>query len=201
MQRSTTVIVILCVLFLFIGLMPVHGESEIYDSVLRLHVIANSDSDEDQSLKLKVRDAVLEAGEDIFSDCVSREDAIAAVEENIDLIESVALNTINEEGYPYSVSVEIGEEDYPTKSYGSLCFPSGEYLSLRIVIGEGAGENWWCVLFPPMCLAASSAKTSDEDAFISVGLNKDQYGIITETDKPTYNVRFRILEVIEKHIK
>ena len=200
MQRSTTVIAILCALFLFIGLMPVHGESEIYDSVLRLHVIANSDSEEDQALKLKVRDAVLESTAPMLSDCATREEAAEAIQSNVDVLRLVALDVIEREGYSYPVSVALGDEEYPTKNYGDFCFPSGQYLSLRIIIGEGDGENWWCVLFPPMCLSASSARSS-EDAFISVGLNKDQYGIITDTDKPAYNVRFRILEVIEKHIR
>lgn len=199
MQKSTTIIAILCCLFLFLGLMPVHGESEIYDSVLRLHVIANSDSEEDQALKLKVRDAILESSASIFEGCKTRKDAINAICANIKQIEDIALETVKAEGYSYSVSVEIGEEEYPTKSYESFCFPSGEYMSLRIIIGDGLGQNWWCVLFPPMCISAATT-TAPDDAFISVGLNKEQYGIITETESPTYNVRFRILEVIEKTI-
>ncbi len=200
MQRSTTIIAILCCLFLFLGLMPVHGESEIYNSVLRLHVLANSDSEEDQALKLKVRDAILAKSEELFSSKLSRDEAIEAVNQNMELLQAEAQRVIEEEGYSYPVSVELGEEVYPTKNYESFCFPSGSYLSLRIVIGNGEGQNWWCVLFPPMCLSAAS-KTEPEDAFISVGLNKDQYGIITETKNPTYNVRFKVLEVIEEAIR
>ena len=200
MQRTTTIIAIICFLFLFLGLMPVHGESEIYDSVLRLHVLANSDSEEDQALKLKVRDAVLEKGESIFSECHTRDEAITAVKENISALEAEAARVIEGEGYTYPVSIEFGEEIYPTKSYESICFPSGNYMSLKIVIGEGEGQNWWCVLFPPMCLSAASI-AEPEDAFISVGLNKDQYGIITETKNPTYKVRFKVLEVIEESLR
>ena len=200
MQRLTTIILIMCCLLLFLGLMPVHGESEIYDSVLRLHVIANSDSDEDQALKLKVRDALLEKSEDIFGSCGTRDEAIAAVKANITTIQNEAAAVISKEGYSYPVSVEIGEEVYPTKSYESFCFPSGSYMSLRIVIGDGSGQNWWCVLFPPMCVSAAST-TDPDDSFISVGLNKDQYGIITETDSPKYKARFRILEVIEETLR
>ena len=200
MQRSTTIIAILCCLFLFLGLMPVHGESEIYDSVLRLHVLANSDSEEDQALKLKVRDAILERSEELFSSTLSRDEAIEAVNKNMELLLTEAQRVVEEEGYSYPVSIEFGEEVYPTKNYESFCFPSGSYMSLRIVIGNGEGQNWWCVLFPPMCVAAAS-KAEPEDAFISVGLNKDQYGIITETQNPTYNVRFKVLEVIEEAIR
>ena len=200
MQRSTTIIAILCCLLLFLGLMPVHGESEIYDSVLRLHVLANSDSEEDQALKLKVRDAILAKSEALFSSAASREEAINIVNESIELLEAEARRVIADEGYSYPVSIEFGEEVYPTKNYESFCFPSGSYLSLRIIIGDGEGQNWWCVLFPPMCLSAAS-KTAPEDSFISVGLNKEQYGIITETKNPTYNVRFKVLEVIEEAIR
>lgn len=200
MQKLTTAILIVCCLFLFLGLMPVHGESEIYDSVLRLHVIANSDSDEDQALKLKVRDAILEESEALFGDCNNREDAIDTVRSNVAEIEKVAAEVIKNEGYSYPVSVEIGEETYPTKNYESFCFPSGNYMSLKIIIGDGDGQNWWCVLFPPMCLSAASASSPDE-SFISVGLNKEQYGIITETESLKYQARFRILEVIEDTIR
>ncbi len=200
MQRTTTIILILCCLFLFFGLLPVHGESEIYDSVLRLHVLANSDSEQDQALKLKVRDAVLERSREIFPECETREEAMEAITENITVLEEEAARVIKEEGYNYPVTIELGEEVYPTKEYEGFCFPSGSYMSLRIVIGEGEGQNWWCVLFPPMCLSAAT-KTAPEDAFISVGLNKDQYGIITENQNPTYNIRFKMLEVIEETLR
>ena len=196
MQKLTILILAVCFLSLFLGLMPVHGESEIYDSVLRLHVLANSDSDVDQSLKLKVRDAVLNETEDLFSNCNTRDEAIERLQNELPRIEKIAKNTIENEGYDYSVSVDFGDEEYPTKNYENFCFPSGTYLSLRIIIGEGEGQNWWCVLYPPMCISASS-RSKPEEAFVSAGLNKDQYSIITETKKPTYKIRFRVLEVIE----
>ena len=200
MSKISTVIIILCCLFLFFGLMPIHGESEIYGNVLRLHVIANSDSEEDQALKLKVRDALLEKSSYLFEGCTTREEAISLVNENIDSIRAEALSVVTNEGYSYPVTVEIGEEIYPTKNYEDFCFPSGSYMSLRIVIGDGGGQNWWCVLFPPMCVSAAST-TAPDDAFISVGLNKEQYGIITETESPKYKARFRILEVIEEGLR
>ena len=200
MQKTTTIIAVICAIFIFLGLMPVHGESEIYDSVVRLHVIANSDEDADQELKLKVRDAILQEGEDIFINCESKDVAVSRIEENKEKLTNIAENVIESEGYSYSVKIEIGEEEYPTRNYESACFPSGSYTSLRIIIGEGKGQNWWCVLYPPMCLSAAT-KSSTEDAFISVGLNKDQYGIITETDSFTYKARFKILEVIDETIR
>ena len=191
--------IVACIVFIFIiiGLMPVHGEAEIYDSVVRLHVLANSDSEEDQALKLKVRDSVLACSREILEDCESRENAIQAINANIDKLEDAAEQTVKDEGYVYSVIVELGEEEYPTKNYESFCFPSGSYVSLRVLIGDAEGQNWWCVLFPPLCLSAATDKSSAEDAFIAVGLTQEQYKVITETDDTTYEVRFKILEGIE----
>ncbi len=179
---------------LLAGLFPVHGESEIYDTVVRLHVLANSDSEEDQALKLKVRDAIIEVVTPAVQDCSSQSEAIAAIGAVMNDICAAAERVIVREGYDYSVRVEIGEEHYPTKNYESCAFPEGEYASLRVLIGEGEGQNWWCCLFPPLCLSAASAKDDNEEAFISVGLSSDQYKIITENDNPKYKVRFKILE-------
>lgn len=178
-------------LTVILGLLPIHGETELYGSVLRLHVLANSDSEEDQALKLKVRDAVLSKTEELFAGCKTREEAQTAVEEHLELIKSVAEETVYENGYEYSVSVSLGEEEYPTRNYEGCCFPAGEYLSLKIAIGEAEGQNWWCVLFPPMCL---SAATDSSEAFAQVGLTGEQYNIITQNEKPTYKVRFKLLE-------
>jgi stage II sporulation protein R len=184
-------------LTVILGLLPIHGETEIYQNVLRLHVIANSDSEDDQALKLSVRDTVLEKTKHLFKDCRSRDAAEAILNENIALIEQVAQEAVWKAGYSYSVTVELGEEEYPTKNYESCCFPSGEYLSLRIKIGEAQGQNWWCVLFPPLCLSAAS---EGDDAFAAVGLTEEQYNIITQTESPKYKVRFKILESFEKAI-
>ena len=180
------------------GLLPIHGESEIYDTVVRLHVIANSDSEEDQTLKLKVRDRIIRVVSPAVENCRTQSEAIAAIGGIMDDIQAAAEEVIDEEGFDYPVSVIITEEQYPTKNYESCAFPEGEYVSLQVKIGESAGENWWCCLFPPLCLSAASDKGSNEDAFISVGLTDDQYKIITETDSPKYRARFKILEVFSK---
>lgn len=196
MKFLLTVSICICLTFMILSILPVHGESEIYSSVLRLHVLAHSDSEEDQALKLKVRDSVLECASNLTKNCKSIAEAEAMIKENGETIRKAAQDRVIAEGYDYPVSVELGIEEYPTRNYDSLCFPSGKYLSLRVKIGEAEGKNWWCVLFPPMCLSAAS-KSESEDAFISVGLNPDQYQIITETDDVKYNVRFKILETIE----
>ncbi|MBE6530714.1 MAG: stage II sporulation protein R [Ruminococcaceae bacterium] len=197
MKNLLTITVCLAVILIFIGLMPVHGENEIYDSVLRLHVLANSDSEEDQALKLRVRDAILASSAEIFEGCSTKEKAIEKINSAIPALTQTAKNTISEAGYDYTVRIELSEEEYPTRNYESFCFPSGSYTSLRVLIGEAEGQNWWCVLFPPLCLSAATEKSAAEDAFISVGLTEGQYKVITETDSPTYEVRFKVLETIE----
>ena len=188
---------------LFAGLFPVHGEEEIYDTVVRLHVLANSDSDTDQELKLKVRDRVIELVSPTVEDCTTQSEAIAAIGSIMDELELAAEEVVRAEGYDYDVSLLIGEEYYPTKTYETCAFPEGEYVSLRVCIGEAEGQNWWCCLFPPLCLSAASdtSAQSNEEAFISVGLTGDQYKLITESNKPQYKVRFKILETVQKLFK
>ena len=198
MKNLLAIAVSLSLIFIFVALMPIHGESEIYDSVIRLHVVANSNSEEDQDLKLKVRDAILASSAEKLSKAKTREEAIELITAELGALEDAARATIADEGYDYPVKIKLCEEDYPTKNYESFCFPSGNYLSLQVLIGDAEGQNWWCVLFPPMCLSAATDKSSAEDAFISVGLTEEQYKIITETNSPTYEVRFKILETIEE---
>lgn len=181
-------------LYVLLGFLPIHSEAAIYDNVLRLHVLANSDSSEDQALKLEVRDRILEETATLFKDCKTKDEAREAVESNLDKIREIAEQTVREAGYEYGVSVSLGEEEYPTKSYEECCFPAGEYLSLRVMIGEAEGENWWCVLFPPLCLDAAG---ESREVFAEVGLTDEQYSFITETDNAQYKVRFKLLEVIE----
>ena len=189
---------IILALSLFAGMLPIHGESEIYDTVVRLHVIANSDTDEDQALKLQVRDEVIAAVTPAVEGCTNQSEAIGEIEKIIPEIEARAAARVKAEGYDYSVKVLLGEEYYPTKTYETCAFPKGKYVSLRVLIGEGEGQNWWCCLFPPLCLSAASESSgeSNEDAFISVGLTGDQYKVITETKNTKYRVRFKILETI-----
>ena len=197
MKKS--VLILLSALLLLIALLsilPIHSESLIYDEVLRLHVIANSDSDADQKLKLLVRDAILEETQKILKNAKSREEAEKIISENSALLENIALETVRKNQFDYPVTLELGREKYPTKNYESCAFPSGEYLSLRIKIGEASGQNWWCVLFPPLCLSAAT----DKDAFTSVGITDSQYQIITETDNPKYKIRFKLLESFDQLI-
>jgi len=187
-----------CTVLLILGLAPVHGEADVYDTVVRLHVLANSDSTEDQTLKLQVRDAVLKVTTPALADCTSQEMARERLSEKLGEIQRAAQQTVADSGRSDGVTVTLGREDYPTRDYDSFAFPEGSYLSLRVEIGEGDGQNWWCCVFPPLCLGASNAsKESAEDAFIQVGLTPSQYKIITESEQPVYRVRFKLLELFQ----
>ena len=180
-----------------IALLPVHGERAIYGAVIRLHVIANSDSEEDQALKLRVRDAVLALASERLAGCGDRDEAQARLGEMLSELEAEAARVVAEAGRTDAVRVMLGEEEYPRRDYETFCFPSGRYLSLRVMIGEAQGQNFWCVLFPPLCMSAASVSQEQaEEEFIAVGLSKDQYAVITETDKTKYKIRFRLLEVL-----
>ena len=193
MKKILTLVFVFALCLVALNFLPVHGEEAIYNSVIRLHVIAASDSDSDQALKLKVRDAVLSGLSTLSEGCSSKSEAEEKLASQLDEIRAVALETLAAEGCDCHVSVSLGKEKYPQKSYDGVCFPAGEYTSLRIVIGEGEGKNWWCVLFPQLCLAGAK---NAEAAFVEVGLTPEQYRVITETDVPKYKLRFKIIDII-----
>ena len=194
-KRILTLSIVAALLLLVVGLLPVHGETEIYDKVVRLHVLANSDSEEDQAVKLAVRDAVLNITVPLLQNCDTKEEAVAHLEANRSVLLQAAQDVLHEQGFDDTVTIEMGLEEYPTRTYDSLCFPAGEYISMRISLGKGEGQNWWCCLFPPLCLeAATVSEKAAEDACVSVGFTPTQYKIITESDKPVYRARFKILE-------
>ena len=175
-------------------ILPIHGEAAVYDSVIRLHVLANSDSEADQTLKLLVRDAVLGEAQMLLEGTKTREEAEAVLAQNLGGIEHAATACLRQNGSEDRVSVTLGEEEYPTRVYENLAFPSGEYLSLRVCIGQARGQNWWCVLFPPLCLSAATTKAEAEEVFLSAGLSEQQYRIITDSESTKYKLRFKILE-------
>lgn len=196
-KRLLIALLVLTIVMLALGTLPIHGEEEVYNTVIRLHVLANSDSEEDQARKLQVRDAILDVTAPLLQDCNSQEEARLLLEQHSDTLILTAEETLRAAGSPASVTVMLGEESYPRRNYDSFCFPSGDYLSLRICIGEAAGQNWWCCLFPPLCIGAATVSEEEaEEAFIAVGLTPSQYKIITESEKPVYKVRFKLLELL-----
>jgi len=169
---------------------------ELRNSVLRLHILANSDSDCDQQLKLNVRDAVLEQCGEIFNGADSMEEAEKRASEQLEFIEDIARKTLSENGCSADVNAEITRMYFDERVYGDITMPAGEYTSLRIKIGEAKGHNWWCVMYPPLCIpSACDEQVSDnkdaEDEFFS----DDQKDIIYNPDK--YKIKFAIWDKIK----
>ena len=183
----TALILVCC---LFCGFMPSAEDMEIYENTVRLHVIANSDSEHDQSVKLFVRDRVLSELQILLADTDSQADAMAVIEENLEHLRTVCNETLEALGEEKTASLYLKEEKYPTRHYETISLPAGVYQSLQIQIGDADGQNWWCVLFPTLC--TSAAKT--EEALIKTGFTSDQIGVLTNGEKPKYRLKFKILE-------
>ena len=172
--------------------------SDIANSVLRLHILANSDSEEDQNLKLKVRDNVLSYMKQVSSNLSSKDEAIATLNEHLDEFKDIALTTIQDEGYDYDVNLSIGEFDFPTKNYGDISLPAGLYDALRIEIGEAKGHNWWCVMFPTLCFVDVSSGSLDDKSkeILESSLNEEEYDLVSG-DSIGINFKFKILELFD----
>lgn len=172
--------------------------SDLAESVFRLHIIANSDSKEDQNLKLLVRDNVLSYMKEIASDVSSKEEAIELINSHLDDFYKVARETILNEGYNYDVSLEVGKFDFPTKVYGDISLPSGMYDALRIKIGESAGHNWWCVMFPTLCFVDVSSGHLDDTSkeVLESSLSDEEFSLISENNS-FFNLKFKIVEFFE----
>jgi len=158
---------------------------EIENEVLRLHVIANSDSPEDQELKLRIRDHVLQLERKLSEKISTKEEAMAMAEKHIDEIEREAEMVVAEGGYDYSVNACLTNCYFPTKDYEGFTLPAGNYDALRITIGEAKGKNWWCVLFPEICIGA----TADFDGVLS----EESESIVTKPQK--FRVKFKVVEL------
>lgn len=155
--------------------------NDISSRLIRLHVLAQSDSQEDQDLKLKVRTAVLDESVAIFDDCTDIEQAKKLCKENLSRLENAAQSVIDSEGFLYEATVEFDIESYPVRRYEDFTLPSGKYLSLRVVIGEGNGKNWWCVLYPPLCTSyASRTVSSDKKLLSKHGFSQNEIAILEE---------------------
>ena len=196
---SSAIAVLLCaVLF---SVLPIHGEEAVYEETVRLHVLANSDSDADQAVKLRVRDAVLSAMDTLLRDARSHDEALTILTENSEQLRVCAADTLRALGVSDAVTVRLGKERYPTRVYDGFTLPSGVYTSLRVEIGDAHGKNWWCILFPSVCgRFARGGEGADSAAaeFIAAGFTPEEYRLITENDALPYKVRFWILEEIAR---
>lgn len=168
-----------------------HEAKALSAKLVRLHVVANSDSDADQEVKLRVRDAVLEELEPLLSGVSDAERAREIIGENTGKINSAAEKTLASQGFSYNVETTLCRESFPTTEYGTFSLPAGEYLSLRVKIGSAQGHNWWCVVFPPIC---GSGELDDATA-AAIGLSEDDLKLIT-ADSGGYVIRFKLMEII-----
>ena len=189
-------LILLFLLFLYISISAISYvnavSSDIENSVFRLHVIANSDTKEDQDLKYKVRDNLIEYMNSLCKDVTSKEEAIKISKLHEEDFLNIANNTIKENGYSYPVTIEFGNFSFPTKDYGDISLPAGYYDALRVKIGEAKGQNWWCVMFPPLCFVNVSSGIVPEESkeLIKQELNDEEYSIVTKEDSS--NIQFKI---------
>ena len=172
-------------------------ETALAESVIRLHVIANSDLEHDQKLKLKVRDAILEE----FGNKLNTYEGInysrAEIENNLVQIEKCAKDVIESSGYDYSVKASLGQSDFPTKTYGDVTLPAGTYEALKIEIGSAKGKNWWCVMFPPLCFVDGSCveMPAKSEEYLKSSLGDDTYEMITKSDELPVAFKFKAYEI------
>ncbi|QGU00546.1 Stage II sporulation protein required for processing of pro-sigma-E (SpoIIR) [Candidatus Syntrophocurvum alkaliphilum] len=158
MLKKVVGIIMILNITLFAGYIIAGQGTDIGNNVLRLHVLANSDNPSDQILKLAVKDKIVELMNDEFKYIDDVEDAKTLAEKRIPQIKETAEKTIVANGYDYSVEIEVGKHNFPDRSYGNIVLPQGEYEAVRVIIGSGEGKNWWCVLFPPLCLVSATDK-------------------------------------------
>lgn len=174
---------------------------DISSKIIRFHVIANSDTEDDQSLKLKVRDKVLEYISPKLKECQNIDESRKVMKENNDTIIRICNKTIKELGYKYSVKTTLGRENFPVKTYGNITLPQGNYEAYRIVIGTGEGHNWWCIMFPPLCFADVTKVEVDEkkaENEMKTVLDDKEYNFINNNKKPNLKVKFKVLELLNK---
>lgn len=171
--------------------------NNVRNNVVRLHILANSDETEDQNVKLVVRDALLNCGSELFSGNFNIENAQKILSEQKEFLTEVANKKLKENGFGYKANIYLKKEFFSTRSYDEFTLPAGEYLALKVILGEGEGKNWWCVMFPPLCIPAAVEKNPVD---IYIGEN----GAEIIQNYKGYEMKFKIIEIyegIKSHIK
>lgn len=177
-------------------------KSHISQSLLRLHIVGATDSDVDQNLKLAVRDKILSEFSDEFSSCNSVAEAMQTADKLIPQIRQSATDQLSSLGCNADVSVNVERCPFPTKSYGSISLPSGEYTALNIKIGEATGKNWWCVMYPPLCITDKSMILSGASLeSLKSTLTEQEFLLISNNKRPDIKIKFRIAEAIGKYFE
>lgn len=184
--------IVICLQLLGGSAMTVTASQSLRESFVRLHIRAESDSEEDQAVKLKVRDAVLTATEALLGQCESASQAGQLITENLELFRETARETLRKEHAEYDVQVSFGDTYFPVRNYGEATLPAGTYHSLIITLGSGRGHNWWCVMFPPLCYAGEEASELDET--LRENLSEEDYEAVT--GKGGTVVRFKVWDAL-----
>ena len=196
-----TLIMFLLVLYIFVTSLnyAINVSGDIEKSVFRLHVIANSDEDFDQELKYKVRDNIIEYMKSISNSAVTKEDYINIAYTNLDKLTEIAKNTVIENGYNYDINIKVGNFKFPTKVYGDVTLPAGFYDALRVEIGEAKGQNWWCVMFPPLCFVDVTSGIVPEESKenLKSNISTDEYNLITAKNS-SIKFKFKLVEMFQE---
>ena len=173
--------------------------ANISSSVFRLHVIANSDSAEDQNLKYLVRDALIDYMNSVSKNSDSKDEAISIAYQHKSDFYKIAKKVINDNGYDYNVNISIGNFTFPTKDYGDISLPAGYYDALKVEIGNASGQNWWCVMFPPLCFVDISTGIVPEDSkeTIKDSLHTEEYNLINNAQTADVKFKFKLLEFFQ----
>lgn len=199
-KYSLTLIILLSIYIFISAISYVTAIStSLENSIFRLHVIANSDTKEDQNLKYIVRDKLIEYMNSIAVDAKNKEEAIQIAEEHLNDFNNIAKQTIIDNGYDYDVNVEIGNFSFPTKTYGDISIPAGVYDAIRVKIGNATGQNWWCVMFPPLCFVnVTSGIVPDESKkVLEDELSEEEYSLISDTDSKEIKFKFKLIELFQ----
>lgn len=193
--RKILILMLIIVLILSFWISGVIGMNKhISDNVLRLHILAESDNIAHQELKLKVRDRILAEFSPSLAETKNREESIALAKKLLPQIELAANDEIIKQGYAYTATATIEETSFPTKSYGNITLPAGKYQALKIVIGSGKGQNWWCVMYPPLCLIDGATEPARET--LKKSLTPEEYELITQSeDSIKIRIKFKIAEI------
>ncbi|SDW79299.1 stage II sporulation protein R [Tepidimicrobium xylanilyticum] len=198
-------IICLVLLFVFIYLIQPYEDMEepsvegFKDNIIRFHIVANSDKEEDQLLKLKVRDELLKETQVKFENSKSLDETRSIINENLNYIKSLAEEVIKREGKNFPVEVHFGNINFPTRKYGDIVLPAGEYETLQVTIGEGKGKNWWCVMFPPLCFVDanhSHAVKSDQD--LKKTIIGEDTSLLHANKEPPIILKSKVVEVYQK---
>lgn len=199
--KYSLILIILLSIYIFISAFyyVTAISNDLENSIFRLHVIANSDSEEDQNLKYIVRDNLIAYMNELSANSKTKEEAIQIAKAHTDDFYDIAKKTIIDNGYNYDVTIEIGNFDFPTKHYGDISIPAGYYDALRVKIGEAQGQNWWCVMFPPLCFVNVTSGIVPEESkeLLESELNEEEYDIISNKDSSEVKFKFKLIELLQ----